>query len=161
MARVGPQRHGGGNDSQENYVCVFMECSNGLSKWYIEARSVVHKCALCDADCAGERWIIFRYWGLCLCLCCVMWVHVLYCQYGSCTEKLMDHFVPDHIWILVPIVHTPAMPSPDLCFCLFDASSCGPRWTSWPSPSCARADLATENCSYHERERERERGPVA
>ena len=142
--------------SQGSYVCVFVECSNGLSQWYIEACSVVHKCVLCDADCAGKWWNIFRYWGLCLYLCCVMWVRVLYCQYGSCTEKLMDHFVPDHIWILVLIVHTLAMLSPDLlpslCFCLFDASNCGLCWTSWPLPFCARADHATENCSYHKRE---------
>jgi len=56
-------------------------------------------------------------------------VHVLYFQYGSCTEKLMDHILSDHIQILVLVVHTLAMLSPDLlpdlCFCLFDASSCG------------------------------------
>ena len=125
---------------------------------YIEAHTVVHKCVLCIAECADKWQNILRHWGLCVYLCfCVMWVRVLYLQYGSCTEKLMDHFVPDHIQILVLTVHTLAMLSPDLlpdlCFCLFDASSCGLCWGSWPSPSCARADHATENCSYHERER--------
>jgi hypothetical protein len=139
--------------SQGNYVCVFVECSNELSQWYIEAHTVVHKCVLCNADCAEKWQNILGHWGLCVYLrCCVMWVHVLYLQYGSCTEKLMDHFVHDRIQILVLIVHTRAMLSPDLCFCLFDASSCGLCWTSWPLPSCARADHTNENCSYHERE---------
>jgi len=54
----------------------------------------------------------------------------------------MDHFLPDHVQILVLIVHTLAVPLsdllPDLCFCLFDASRCGLHWNSWPSPCRSR-----------------------
>jgi hypothetical protein len=43
------------NDSQGSYVSVFVECSNGLSQWHIRACTVLHKCVLCNADCA-EKW---------------------------------------------------------------------------------------------------------
>ena len=106
-------------DGKGSYVCVFVEFSNGLSQWHIEARTVLRRCVLCNLNCAENWQNIFGYWGLYLflyihvCLC-VIWVHVLHFQYGSCTEKLMGQFLPDHIWILVLIVHTLTMLSPDL-----------------------------------------------
>jgi len=85
---------------QSRKLCL---CVCGMFKWtvamYIEAHTILHKCVPCNADCAEKWQNILRHWGLYIYLCCcVMWVLVLYFQCGSCTEKLMDHFVPDHIY---------------------------------------------------------------